>query len=198
MEYLLNKTYDDEMTKCLVITAITKLHSNLNFIELDFIDNIIQKYSKDQNVEIQQRCLEYKKLIKTRIPIAKNQFTTILDDIDIDTSLSFLDNFVSQKISQGAKEYDRERYEHEKNIFTKGEKELVIGPYQAPELMDATPSKNSNKLTSLYEDRQDHQKKVLNTELKVNNNGKKYFRLILYIFKRYKYYIQKIFIFLSK
>jgi len=173
MEYLLNKSYDDEMTKCLIITGITKLHSNLNFFELEFVDNIIKKYSMDQNVEIQQRCLEYKKLIKTKTPIAKNQFTTILDDIDIDTSLSFLDNFVSQKISQGAKEYDRERYEQEKSIFSKDEKQLVIGPYQAPELLDPTPSKNSNKLTSLYDDRQNHQKKVLNTELKVNNNGKK-------------------------
>ena len=31
LTYLLNKTYDDDMTKCLLISAIAKIHSNLNF-----------------------------------------------------------------------------------------------------------------------------------------------------------------------
>jgi len=167
---LLSKTYDDDMTKCMLITAITKLHSNIQFRDLDFINNLIEKYSRDQNVEIQQRCLEYKRLLKSNTLILKNQFTTILDELDIDSSLSFLDSYVQRKISAGAREYDRRRYEEEKNIFSKEEKELVIAPYQAPEILDPTPSANQNKFTSLYDDKQNYQKKIMSSELKAGTN----------------------------
>lgn len=158
------------MTKCMLITAITKLHSNIQFRDLDFINNLIEKYSRDQNVEIQQRCLEYKRLLKSNTLILKNQFTTILDELDIDSSLSFLDSYVQRKISAGAREYDRRRYEEEKNIFSKEEKELVIAPYQAPEILDPTPSANQNKFTSLYDDKQNYQKKIMSSELKAGTN----------------------------
>ncbi len=150
----------------MLITAITKLHSNIQFRDLDFVNNLIEKYSRDQNVEIQQRCLEYKRLLKSNTSILKNQFTTVIDDLDIDSSLSFLDSFVQSKIRAGAREYDRRRYEEEKNIFSKEEKELVIAPYQAPEILDPTPSANQNKFTSLYDDKQNYQKKVMSSELK--------------------------------
>jgi len=158
------------MTKCMLISAITKLHSNINFKELDFINILIDKYSRDQNVEIQQRCLEYKRLLKTNTSILKNQFTTILDELDIDNSLSFLDNYVQSKIRSGAREYDRRRYEEEKNFFNKEEKELVLAPYQAPEILDPTPSANQNKFTSLYDDKQNYQKKIMSSELKTGTN----------------------------
>lgn len=168
IEYLLSKTYDDVMTKCMLISALTKLHSNINFSEQDFVNKIIEKYSRDENVEIQQRCLEYKRLLKTNTSILKNQFTTVLDELDIDSSLSFLDSYVQTKIQAGAREYDRRRYEQEKNIFGKEEKELVIAPYQAPEILDPNPSANQNKFTSLYEDKQNYQKKNISSELKAS------------------------------
>jgi len=158
------------MTKCMLISSITKLHSNIQFKDLDFINSLIEKYSRDQNVEIQQRCLEYKRLLKTNTSILKNQFTTIIDDLDIDNTLSFLDNFVQNKIRAGGREYDRNRYEEEKNFFRKEVKELVIGPYQAPEILDPTPSANQNKFTSLYDDRQNYQKKITSNELKSGTN----------------------------
>ena len=167
---MLSKTFDDDMTKCMLITAITKLHSNINFKELDFINILIEKHSRAQNVEIQQRCLEYKRLLKSNTPIIKNQFTTILDELDIDSSLSFLDNYVQSKIRAGANEYNRRHYQEEKNLFSKEEKELVTAPYQAPEILDPTPSANQNKLTSLYDDKQNYQKKITNSELKAGTN----------------------------
>lgn len=167
---MLSKTFDDDMTKCMLITAITKLHSNIQFKDLDFVNNLIEKYSRDQNVEIQQRCLEYKRLMKSNTSISKNQFTTILDELDIDSSLSFLDGFIQSKIRSGAREYDRRRYEEEKNIFSKEEKELVLAPYQAPEILDPTPSANQNKFTSLYDDKQNYQKKIMSSELKSGTN----------------------------
>lgn len=153
LEYLLNKSYDDEMTKCMLITAITKIHSNIDFTPLDFITNIIEKYSRDRNVEIQQRCLEYKRLLQSNTPVFKNQFTTILDELDIDSSLSFLDNFVRSKISAGGREYDRRRYEAEKNMFERdGKGELNFGPYMAPDNITSS-SNRSDTLTKLYTDK---------------------------------------------
>jgi hypothetical protein len=33
LSYLLNKNYDDQMTKCFLITAITKIHSKINYLQ---------------------------------------------------------------------------------------------------------------------------------------------------------------------
>ena len=152
LDYLLSKSYDDDMTKCMLLTAITKLHSNINFSRLQFVETIIDKYSRDQNVEIQQRCLEYKRLLAQGTKIEKNQFTTILDDIDIDTNLSFLNSYVKAKIEAGAKKYDRSRYEEEKALFDRDEHgRLNFGPYQTPENITSNPNAMSEVFTKLYD-----------------------------------------------
>ena len=76
------------MTKCLLISSTAKIHSNLNFISLDYVKEIIEKYSRDKNQEIQQRCLEYKRNQRKNVVIQKNQFTTINDEFELDTSLN--------------------------------------------------------------------------------------------------------------
>ena len=76
------------MTKCLLISSIAKIHSNLNFISLDYVKEIIEKYSRDKNQEIQQRCLEYKRIQSKNVVIEKNQFTTINDEFELVTSLN--------------------------------------------------------------------------------------------------------------
>ena len=76
------------MTKCLLISSIAKIHSNLNFISLDYVKEIIEKYSRDKNQEIQQRCLEYKRNQSKNVVIEKNQFTTINDEFELVTSLN--------------------------------------------------------------------------------------------------------------
>ena len=76
------------MTKCLLISSIAKIHSNLNFISLDYVNEIIEKYSRDKNQEIQQRCLEYKRNQRKNVVIQKNQFTTINDEFELVTSLN--------------------------------------------------------------------------------------------------------------
>ena len=88
LTYLFNKIYDEDMTKCLLISSITKIHSNLNFISLDYVKEIIEKYSRDKNQEIQQRCLEYKRNQSKNVVIEKNQFTTINDEFELVTSLN--------------------------------------------------------------------------------------------------------------
>ena len=92
------------MTKCLLISSITKIHSNLNFISLDYVKEIIEKYSRDKNQEIQKRCLEYKRNQSKNVVIEKNQFTTINDEFELVTSLSFLNTFVQSRAN--GKTYD--------------------------------------------------------------------------------------------
>lgn len=169
LEYLLSKSYDDETTKCMLITAITKIHSNINFTPLEFVTNLMEKYSRDKNVEIQQRCHEYKRLQSKDIPIFRNQFTTILDDLDIDSNLSFLNSFVRQKINNGSKKYDRSRYEKEKGIFDHDDQgQLNFGPYQTPESITSNPNKMSEVFTKLYNQKDTTIRSTpLNNDLKV-------------------------------
>ena len=65
---------------------------------------IIEKYSRDKNQEIQQRCLEYKRIQSKNVVIEKNQFTTINDEFELVTSLSFLNTFVQSRAN--GKTYD--------------------------------------------------------------------------------------------
>ena len=65
---------------------------------------IIEKYSRDKNQEIQQRCLEYKRNQRKNVVIEKNQFTTINDEFELVTSLSFLNTFVQSRAN--GKTYD--------------------------------------------------------------------------------------------
>ena len=43
LSYLLNKTYEDDMTKCLLISAIAKISSNINFSEQNLVNDIIER-----------------------------------------------------------------------------------------------------------------------------------------------------------
>jgi hypothetical protein len=163
LEYLLGKTYDDDRTKCWLITSLTKINSNFSSLKLDFVDKIIEKYSRDKNVEIQQRCLEYSRLMKTDTSITKNQFTTTQDDVDIDVSLSFLNDFVQSSSKDTGKVYDRKKYEQEKLGIYDTQKEINYKPYQAPV---TSIYKEGSKETAKYESRL-----YQNTNYNVNKNA---------------------------
>jgi AP-4 complex subunit epsilon-1 len=178
LEYLLSKSYDSDITKCILITAITKLHSNINFKELDFIINIIEKYSRDINTEMQQRCAEYKRLLKTNTTMLKNQFTTTMDDLDIDCNLSFLNGYVNDKVKKGARRYDRKHYEAEKNIFEREDMKLNTTPYDEPVSYHSAPGRNVNTFTKGFDNRAPS-KNIVTNELKgpsVNKWGKEGYR----------------------
>lgn len=160
------------MTKCMLVSAITKIHSNMSFTPLEFINNTIVKFTRDKNVEIQQRCYEYKRLSQMSTAIVNNQFTTTVDDIDIDVDLSFLDAFVKNRINNGAKVYDRKKFEQERNIFERDQGgKLNIGPYTAPETMSLNPSEQGQQLTRLYDPTHGTTKQKISGELIVT--GKK-------------------------
>ena len=169
LTYLLNKTYDDDMTKCLLISAIAKIHSNLNFVPLDYVNNIIEKYSRDKNPEIQQRCLEYKRIQSRNVVIEKNQFTTINDDIEIDTSLPFLNDFVQSRAN--GKLYNESITDRLYEKFNSDSVQLNVGPYDTPDTVTSLPGKGGG-FNSLYESRGNNLTTSTRNELKVTGAQK--------------------------
>ena len=169
LTYLLNKTYDDDMTKCLLISAIAKIHSNLNFVPLDYVNNIIEKYSRDKNPEIQQRCLEYKRIQSKNAIIEKNQFTTINDEFELDTSLPFLNSFVQQRAN--GKFYDENKSDRLYERFNSDSVQLNVGPYDTPDTVTSMPGKGGN-FNTLYESRGNNLSTNTRNELKVTGAQK--------------------------
>ena len=45
------------MTKCLLLSEIAKINSNVNYSQQNLVNDIMERYSK----ELQQKCLEYKR-----------------------------------------------------------------------------------------------------------------------------------------
>ena len=165
LTYLLTKSYDDEMTKCLLITAIAKIHSNMDFSpQLDFVTDVIEKYSRNKNPEIQQRCLEYKRMAAKRQRVYKNNFTTIVDDVNVDVNLSFLNGYVKEKCN--GKVYDAEFAERVFDKFNSNESQLNIGPYESQTTLWSNPTEGS-KFNTLYESKDNNLAKTMKSELNV-------------------------------
>ena len=169
LSYLLNKTYDDEMTKCLLISAIAKINSNINYTEQNLVNDIMERYSREKNTELQQRCLEYKRTQAKNAPIEKNTFTTIEETPSLDFDLSFLNNYVQQK-SQG-KIYDPSISEMFMDKFSSNEVQLNVGPYAMNSNILSMPSKGNN-INSLYEVRDNNLVENMKSELNVRGEQK--------------------------
>ena len=169
LSYLLNKTYDDEMTKCLLISAIAKINSNINYAEQNLVNDIMERYSREKNTELQQRCLEYKRTQAKNAQIEKNTFTTIEETPSLDFDLSFLNNYVQQK-SQG-KIYDPSISEMFMDKFSSNEVQLNVGPYAMNSNILSMPSKGNN-INSLYEARDNNLVENMKSELNVRGEQK--------------------------
>ena len=169
LSYLLNKTYDDEMTRCLLISAIAKINSNINFSEQNLVNDIMERYSREKNTELQQRCLEYKRTQARNVSIEKNAFTTIEETPSLDFSLSFLNNYVQQKSS--GKIYDPSISEMFMDKYSSNEVQLNVGPYAMNSNILSMPSKGNN-INSLYETKDDNLATNVKSELSVKGEQK--------------------------
>ena len=169
LSYLLNKTYDDEMTKCLLISAIAKINSNINYSEQNLVNDIMERYSREKNTELQQRCLEYKRTQAKNVPIEKNKFTTIEETPSIDFSLPFLNNYAQQKSS--GRVYDPSISEMFADKYSSNEVQLNVGPYAMNSNILSMPSKGNN-INSLYDVKDDNLVANMKNELNVRGEQK--------------------------
>ncbi len=55
-----HRSYEDDHTRCWILTALTKMHANMAFESNELIEKVIEEYSESKNIDAQQRCLEYK------------------------------------------------------------------------------------------------------------------------------------------
>lgn len=158
----------------MLISAITKIHSNIGFIECDFLNPTIEKLARDKHSELQQRTLEYKRLHKANAKTNRNKFISVLEDCEIDSNLSFLTNYVNSSIKLGAKQYDRKKYEQERENFNKDDlPNLKFAPYQKQESLFSTPSAKSNNFNPLYGNNTDSlNKNDTGDKLRVEGKGK--------------------------
>ena len=164
LAYLLKKKYDDEMTKCFLISAIVKIHSNINYLELNFINEVIEEYSRMKNAEIQQRCLEYKRNKEKNI----NSLINTNKDFPIDSNLSFLTEYSNSKSS---KKYNQEISDFYADKYTSTDTKLNIGPYQITSNLFSMPGKSSN-LNNLYETNDNYTISDMKSELNVKAEKK--------------------------
>ena len=157
------------MTKCLLISAIAKINSNINYSEQNLVNDIMERYSREKNTELQQRCLEYKRTQAKNVPIEKNTFTTIEQTPSIDFNLSFLNNYVQQKSS--GKMYDASMSEMYADKFSSNEVHLNVGPYAINSYILSMPSKGNN-INSLYDVKDDNLVANMKSELSVRGEQK--------------------------
>ena len=169
MVYLLNKKYDDDMTKCFIINAIMKIHSGINYIEMNSVNEAIEKYSRIKNPEIQQRCLEYKRNKERKISQGFYNFNISNKNSskDMDFDLKFLNDFCGGE----NKKYNSELSDYYFEKFSNPDKKMNIGPYQVNASLLSMPGTNS-KINNLYEQNQNYLASDMKNELRVKAEKK--------------------------
>ena len=167
MVYLLNKKYEDDMTKCFILSALMKIHSGINYIELNSVNEAIEKYSRIKNPEIQQRCLEYKRIKEKKISQQFHNLKSMHDRLDY--NLSFLNDFC--KNNNNNKEYNPDLSDFYMEKFTNPDKKMNIGPYQDSSNILSMPGNNS-KINKLYESNTSFIRSDMKNELSVKAEKK--------------------------
>lgn len=80
LNYLSDTAYrplEDEITRCYILTAITKLHATMSFVENPKVENVMLDYLQSKHVDVQQKAIEYKALKQNSIKISKELLTKI-------------------------------------------------------------------------------------------------------------------------
>ena len=167
MVYLLNKKYEDDMTKCFILSALMKIHSSINYIEFSSVNEVIEKYSRIKNPEIQQRCLEYKRIKEKKISQEFHNLKSINNKLDY--NLSFLNDYC--KNNNNNKEYNPDLSDFYIEKFTNPDKKMNIGPYQDSSNILSMPGSNS-KINKLYESNTSFIRSDMKNELSVKAEKK--------------------------
>lgn len=102
---LLQRRLEETDTHCWVVTAITKLVAQLGHMP-ESVQSQIAIYLVSTNTDVQERCSELLELsrsltmMQTVLPL-----DAACEDLEVDSSLSFLDDFVSESLARGASAY---------------------------------------------------------------------------------------------
>ncbi|XP_040826169.1 AP-4 complex subunit epsilon-1 isoform X2 [Ochotona curzoniae] len=122
---LMNDSISSE-TKAWLIAAVTKLTSQIH--SSNIVEKLIQEFTTSLDTCMRQHAFELKylhknmELMKSLLPVDKS-----CEDMMVDASLSFLDGFVAEGLSQGAAPYKPHHQRQEEKLSQ--EKGLNFEPY---------------------------------------------------------------------
>ncbi|OQS01668.1 AP-4 complex subunit epsilon [Achlya hypogyna] len=133
---LVDRPFDNEdVTRGYIVTAVTKLTAQLQGRPLDAARAMMDKYKTSRSIDLQQRCLEY--LAMQQHPALMAQTYPVdasCEDLEVDSTLSFLQAFVDQALAQGAPRYDPPLDDDEEAYGRHHESRLNFTAYEKPEL----------------------------------------------------------------
>jgi AP-4 complex subunit epsilon-1 len=102
---LLGRSFNTPETRAWIVSAITKMASRMEHLP-DFVLNSIATFLASEDHDIQQRCLELcalsenTQLMKEVLPLDAS-----CEDLEVDHSLSFLDEYVADALQKGSAPY---------------------------------------------------------------------------------------------
>ena len=116
--------------------------------------SVIDDYSRSEDVDLQQRCLEFQHLL-TSAPHVLGDVLPVdasCEDLDVDETLSILNNFVHEALQNGAKEYDKPEDDDDDDDEDAGASGYAsafkMTPYEKPQ----TPSNMSHMMRGVGSD----------------------------------------------
>uniref|UniRef100_A0A8C3LH01 AP-4 complex subunit epsilon n=1 Tax=Chrysolophus pictus TaxID=9089 RepID=A0A8C3LH01_CHRPC len=123
---LLKKTFVTSETKAWIMAAVTKIASRASFSKT--VDKLIQEFSSSLDTCMRQHTFELKHLCEDKV-LMKGllPFDASCNDMVVDASLSFLDEFVAEGLGQGAAPYKPHHQRQEEKLSQ--EKALNFEPY---------------------------------------------------------------------
>jgi len=129
---LFKRRFTDESTKPWIVTAVTKIVAQKGDLPEEIRVKIEEQLNISSNMEVKQRCAELLCLLDLFDPLdAVLPVNASFENIEVDPTLSFLDEFVADALEKGAAPYKPEQQqEAEKQTpESRDEKKLNITPY---------------------------------------------------------------------
>uniref|UniRef100_A0A8C2U8X1 AP-4 complex subunit epsilon n=1 Tax=Coturnix japonica TaxID=93934 RepID=A0A8C2U8X1_COTJA len=123
---LLKKTFVTSETKAWIMAAVTKIASRASFSKT--VDKLIQEFSGSLDTCMRQHIFELKHLCEDKV-LMKGllPFDASCNDMVVDASLSFLDEFVAEGLGRGAAPY-KPHHQRQEEKLSQG-KALNFEPY---------------------------------------------------------------------
>lgn len=100
---VITNDFEDQKTRCWILSALAKLSSCNSFVMSDQLAVCLNYYSKSKDIETAERSKDFINLYKYTAALRQSQ------QIVFDENLSFLDKYVNESIKNGAKPYDKSK-----------------------------------------------------------------------------------------
>ncbi|XP_070546888.1 AP-4 complex subunit epsilon-1-like [Ptychodera flava] len=133
---LLSRSFEDESTASWILTAMAKIQSSCEDVNDTFRDSLRRYKISSHNMDIRQRACEFDQLLQDKMLMKEVLPAPTSQTLEIDSTLSFLDEYVSEALSQGVPVYKpkQQRQTHQITMAIKQSlwSGLNFDPYESP------------------------------------------------------------------